>query len=162
LGVGKGYNSHELNQIYNACHCTILPSRGEGFGLTILESMSAGVPVITTDYSGHADFARKGGCIFADISEMDYEPLTNIGRAIVDIEDLKDSMRLAYEDQEVMTALSAQARSVANTYDWKGICEAWEKVIRGMDLSKNKPYPRPESPQNQAPNQQKSMGPVVI
>lgn len=38
----------------------VSPTRGEGYGLPILEAAVAGVPVIATDWSGHLDFMNKG------------------------------------------------------------------------------------------------------
>ena len=35
-------------------------TRGEGFGLPILEAAASGLPVITTNWSGHLDFLRLG------------------------------------------------------------------------------------------------------
>ncbi len=35
-------------------------AHGEGFGRPLLEAASAGLPVISTDWSGHLDFSRKG------------------------------------------------------------------------------------------------------
>ncbi|MDB4337456.1 glycosyltransferase [bacterium] len=35
-------------------------TRGEGFGLPILEAATAGIPVIATNWSGHLDFMNKG------------------------------------------------------------------------------------------------------
>jgi len=39
--------------------CLVLPTKGEGFGLPVLQSMAVGVPVIVTDYSGCTDFANN-------------------------------------------------------------------------------------------------------
>lgn len=41
-------------------------TRGEGFGLPILEAAVAGLPVITTNWSGHLDFMSKGRFIPVD------------------------------------------------------------------------------------------------
>lgn len=38
----------------------VAPTRGEGFGLPILEAAASGLPVATTDYSGHIDFMKHG------------------------------------------------------------------------------------------------------
>lgn len=41
-------------------------TRGEGFGLPILEAAVAGIPVIATNWSGHLDFMNKGKFISVD------------------------------------------------------------------------------------------------
>jgi glycosyltransferase involved in cell wall biosynthesis len=41
-------------------------TRGEGFGLPILEAAAAGLPVIATNWSGHLDFLSKGKFISID------------------------------------------------------------------------------------------------
>lgn len=41
-------------------------TRGEGFGLPILEAAAAGLPVIATNWSGHLDFLSKGKFISVD------------------------------------------------------------------------------------------------
>lgn len=38
----------------------VSPTRGEGFGLPILEAAACGLPVAATDFSGHLDFMNQG------------------------------------------------------------------------------------------------------
>lgn len=38
----------------------VSPTRGEGFGLPILEAAACGLPVAVTDFSGHLDFMNEG------------------------------------------------------------------------------------------------------
>lgn len=42
--------------VYTAAECYLFPLRAEGFGMTILEAMACGLPVIATAWSGPADF----------------------------------------------------------------------------------------------------------
>ena len=46
----------ELVSLIKQSDCSVYPSRAEGFGLPILESMYLEVPVIATNYSGYLDF----------------------------------------------------------------------------------------------------------
>ena len=39
----------QLAMMYSGADCHILPSGGEGFGMTLLESMACGTPCIVTD-----------------------------------------------------------------------------------------------------------------
>ncbi|GGG12471.1 glycosyltransferase [Pontibacter amylolyticus] len=47
-------------------HLLVQPSRYEGFGLTILEGLAAGIPVLTSDIDGPEEIIRKtaGGLLF--------------------------------------------------------------------------------------------------
>lgn len=46
----------------------VAPTRGEGYGLPILESAACGLPVIATSWSGHVDFLSLGKYIGLDYS----------------------------------------------------------------------------------------------
>tara|TARA_A100000164_G_scaffold375793_1_gene411522 strand:- start:206 stop:1366 length:1161 start_codon:yes stop_codon:yes gene_type:complete len=56
----------------------LAPTKGEGYGLPILEAAASGLPVIATDWSGHLDFMNLGKFI-----KLDYD-LTNIPDERVD------------------------------------------------------------------------------
>lgn len=47
-----------LPGLYTACDCLVLPYRGEGFGLPVLEAMACGLPVIVTAGGATDDFAQ--------------------------------------------------------------------------------------------------------
>jgi glycosyltransferase involved in cell wall biosynthesis len=48
--------SAELADLYRGCDTFVLPSKAEGWGLPLIEAVAAGMPVITTMYSGHTEF----------------------------------------------------------------------------------------------------------
>lgn len=51
-----------LQEFYHYSHCFILPTRGEGWGLTLSEAAATGLPCIYTPWSGPRDFMdRKWG-----------------------------------------------------------------------------------------------------
>ena len=49
-----------LGSLYRSADCFVLPTRGEGWGLPILEAMACGLPVIATDWSGQTEFFHGG------------------------------------------------------------------------------------------------------
>jgi glycosyltransferase involved in cell wall biosynthesis len=59
MAVGKGVPDEQLNLYYNAFDVFTLPTGGEGWGLPILEAMSAGCPVLVTDYSAHVQYVHE-------------------------------------------------------------------------------------------------------
>jgi alpha-1,3-rhamnosyl/mannosyltransferase len=60
------------------------PSIFEGFGLTLLEAMAAGTPVVAYDLESYREYARDGvNCLLA--RPYDFEEFTdNVKRIIVD------------------------------------------------------------------------------
>lgn len=52
-------SEEELTKIYHDSHCFLFPTMGEGFGLTLAEAMSTGLPCIYTPWSGCKDFCSK-------------------------------------------------------------------------------------------------------
>lgn len=47
---------NELRDLYNSAHCFLLPTFGEGWGLTLCEAMATGCPSIATPVTGVKDF----------------------------------------------------------------------------------------------------------
>jgi len=48
-----------LATMYHNAHCFLFPTMGEGFGLTLAEAMSTGMPCIYTPWSGPVDFCSS-------------------------------------------------------------------------------------------------------
>jgi glycosyltransferase involved in cell wall biosynthesis len=51
----------QLRRLDNVFKATVLPGVGEGFGLPIIESLAAGVPVVATDCSACSALVRGRG-----------------------------------------------------------------------------------------------------
>jgi GT2 family glycosyltransferase len=54
------FADHQMGALYRSADCFVLPTRGEGWGMPVLEAMACGLPVISTAWSGPADFLHAG------------------------------------------------------------------------------------------------------
>jgi hypothetical protein len=54
----------EMAKLYNSVDCFVLPTRGEGFCMTALESVACGKPVIITKDSGYGDYLNDSNAWF--------------------------------------------------------------------------------------------------
>lgn len=66
-------SSEEIAQLYRhpTIKCYVNLTRGEGFGLPILEAAAAEIPVIATNWSAHLDFMKLGKFVAIDYTLVD-------------------------------------------------------------------------------------------
>lgn len=58
--VNPEFADYQMGSLYRSADCFVLPTRGEGFGMPVLEAMASGLPTIATNWSGPADFLHEG------------------------------------------------------------------------------------------------------
>lgn len=101
---------------------------------TILESMACGVPVLTTNYSAHADYCGPGS-LFIKPACMEMEPVTNIQRCVVSVNDFVEKIDQLYNDKDLRYRLGRDGRKQALNYTWDDQCRKWEELIDSIDVS---------------------------
>ena len=106
-----------LPGLYTAADCLVVTSRGEGFGLPIIESMLCGRPAISHTFSSMGDYLTDDNSfiaghrvepVFGMVGTPWYQP--HMGWGSVDIFDLKSKMRYAYSNPNVVKDRGVQAR----------------------------------------------------
>ena len=85
---------------------------------TYSESMSAGVPVLMSAYSAHHDWAGHAAARIK-IAALDSEPLTNIDRAVVDVDDYCEKIKAFYDNISI-EEFEAKFGPVTDYKDEKG------------------------------------------
>lgn len=58
----------ELPSVVARHDCVVLPSRSEGFGMTLVEALAAGVPVVASDIPSYREIARGSPAPLVDFS----------------------------------------------------------------------------------------------
>jgi glycosyltransferase involved in cell wall biosynthesis len=97
----------DLEGLYMAASCFVLPSLIEGFGLPILEAMSRGVPVACSNVSAMPEIAGEAAHYFDPLR------VEEIAAALLDL----------LSDRELAARLIAAGRARAAEFSWKTTAE---------------------------------------
>ena len=104
-----------LKEIYGRCDAWLFTSRGEGFGLPILEAMACRTPVIGTPAGAAPELIRQGGGQL-----VPPEDPVAIAEAIVN---------LCSQPSDQWQALSAAAYQTASRYSWEDATTLFEAAL---------------------------------
>lgn len=138
--VHGSMSEEEISSIYKhpSVKAYVSLTRGEGFGLPLLEAAASGVPIIVTNWSAHLDFLSKGKFI-----PIDYE-LKDIDKSRIDNQVFMQGSKWAHAKEEDFkkriekfkksSAVPKQwaeelKKTLRKEYSQKSISEKYEKVF---------------------------------
>jgi glycosyltransferase involved in cell wall biosynthesis len=111
----SGIPDDGLAHAYTAARFTVFPSRNEGFGLPVAESLLAGTPVVTGRFGSTGALAEDGGCLTVDPRDDD---------------DLVDAMRRLLVDDRLLARLRRQARTRSPRPWGTYAAELWQTLMQ--------------------------------
>jgi glycosyltransferase involved in cell wall biosynthesis len=130
LKASKGLSPNILADLISSWDGMLYLTGGEGFGIPALEAMESGVPLIYTNYSSHADFAKHGGLPVRSTFIPEFNFL--IHRAVAENNHAVEQALWAYEHRDEFAALGSQGRAYTETITTPVIAEQWDKVFTEM------------------------------
>lgn len=102
--IMPGYiDNSTLQWLYQNCYALVYPSLFEGFGLPVLEAMSLGAPVISSNTTSIPEIVADAGILV--------NPL--------DTEELFDAMLQLYEDRSLRRSLGERGIQRARLFSWE-------------------------------------------
>jgi glycosyltransferase involved in cell wall biosynthesis len=131
----SGWTENGMNILYNTFDVNVSASSSEGFGLPILESMTAGIPNIGPDCSsfteliGKDEKTRRG--LLASIGEWQMIQDGSM-RALVNEENLARQMKELYQNKDLYKLCSKNAIEFSSNYTWEKICSKWDDLLKTM------------------------------
>lgn len=103
----------EKKALFTHAVCFVLPSHSENFGITVLESLLAGCPVLVSRNTGWSSLQQDGGGLVFDPSP----------------EGVRDALsRFLYMSDAELSAMVDRGRRIAAGYDWREIARRQDRV----------------------------------
>ena len=135
--VFRALPTAELTKILRSCDLFVLPSLAEGFGHVILESMSSGVPVLTT-----------ASTCAADIME---DRVHGFIAPIRDASAIAGRITWGREHRSELHRMGLAAAAQARNFTWerfrKGIVTAYERMVQSHVSDGKPPSEDPQAPE---------------
>jgi len=128
-------NQMQLLELYRSADCFVMPTRAEGWGLPILESMACGVPAIVTRYSAPLDYVTDDNGFLLNVERMvdahdDVFDIHTGQWAEPDIRHLRFLMRRAFENRGEVLDKGRIAREDARRFSWRNSAQiAYQTIV---------------------------------
>ena len=110
----------QLRLLYSTATALVFPSLEETFGLPILEAMSYGLPVITSEIPATKEVAGDAAILV--------DPHN--------VSEIRDAMRCVMEDEETARVLVQKGRRRASQFSWQRCAEqtwaVYQEALRGV------------------------------
>lgn len=130
-----GVRVRDLRAIYSMADVRLSTTAGEGWGLTIMEAMACGVPVIAPAWSALAEWTD--GAIYAlPVRHTRRHRETNTIAGYVDQADVATALATLYDDADRRVALADDGLCLVQRpeFRWEAIGRQFDTVLRGMVL----------------------------
>jgi glycosyltransferase involved in cell wall biosynthesis len=129
LKPGHGFPETIMTDVVSSSDIAISATRGEGFGLNIIEAMSCKVPCIIPDYGCPSEY---GGNAVARVPvAANYNPeFATTDFAIIDVNQMAETMLELALDKKRRERMGREGREIACLMSWEKFIAAWIDLIK--------------------------------
>ncbi|NUN24924.1 MAG: glycosyltransferase family 4 protein, partial [Candidatus Jettenia caeni] len=108
--------SEELPYLYSACKLFVFPSTCESFGMTLVEAMACGAPILASQTEPMPEICADAAIYF--------DPMNTVAMA--------DIISKTLKDQELISVLTKKARERAKTFSWENTIIRTLKIFESI------------------------------
>lgn len=124
--------------LFTAADVLLCPSRGEGFGVPMIEAQACGTRVIASDFASQTELAGDGWKVGG---QLVYDAPQEASYRIANIDDVVEALNDAYDERQSQSAEGA--RSFALGYDtdvvWR---DYWQPLLASLEPPERDGLPR--------------------
>ena len=143
-------SQEDLIDLYQQSHVFVLPSKGEGWGLPLIEAAATGLPIIATIHSGQTEFLQHVASSVIPV-EYDMVPIaceeyqafypTEDGNwgywAQPRIDSIRQALRLARDNYSILESRArANSAIVRDAFDWRRSVDHAVQLLHAQNLLK--------------------------
>lgn len=128
LGGFVGSSQEQLATLYRAADLFLSTSWGEGFGLTLLEAMASGTPVLAQDCSAITEVVGPGGILVKPAGRM-FVPMGQ-EQCLPDIDKFTYWIEHLYNSRKMREALGEAAVAQAARFSWDTAAAMFDTQIK--------------------------------
>ena len=142
------WSTQQIRDLYHACHVFVFASKGEGWGLPLIEALASGMPAVATAYSAPRDFLADCASsvipVAYDMAPVDCEDYRLFYRlqgqsmgewAQPRVASIAEGMRLAHENYaQLKTAALTNSRMIRGRWNWAACADHALKTLRDRGL----------------------------
>lgn len=124
-----------LQQIYRCADVIVYPSKAEGFGMTALEGMACGTPVMTAPFGGQVDFINKdnGWIVTKGTKTAATDPVYIYDFSnwfVTDWQEWAKKMRYVFEHRDEVKRKRKRALEDVKLWTWEA---AAKKAVKALE-----------------------------
>jgi glycosyltransferase involved in cell wall biosynthesis len=135
--IGSGYSKSELNEVYNSLDCFVTTTTAEGWGLTVTEAMSCGLPIICGLHTSLNEITDNGSLVYGCsdlIPFIQNEDGENI-RWKLNPDEVCERMKEVYIDSVIHNKTRHDYSRKLSQYNWDTISQEWQEVFHSLLFS---------------------------
>ena len=142
----EGWPLADLNVLYSAFDCFVSTSRGEGFGLTLLEAAACGIPIVAQNVSAIPEVVGDGG-ILLEPKDLITTPAGE-DNWLPDASRFTNAIERLYLSKGLRRDLGAAGAAHAKTFSWDFAAQKFDEYLTALA---NQPPVSTEAPEGAIP-----------